>query len=80
MDFLNGIGETVSSLGETLIGMLPKSPFYYIDANPEVKQVLRYLNWFFPIDLMIPILEVWLLVIAGYYIIQAILRWAKIIE
>ncbi len=80
MDFLNGIGETVSSLGETLIELLPKSPFYYIDANPEVKQVLRYLNWFFPIDLMIPILEFWLLAIVGYYIFQVILRWVKIIE
>jgi len=80
MDFLKSIEETISSLGEKLIGILPKSPFYYIDANPEVKHVLRYLNWFFPIDLMIPILEGWLLVIVGYYIIQALLRWAKIIE
>lgn len=80
MEFLESVGETLSSLGDKLIEILPKSPFYYIDAKPEVKQVLRYLNWFFPIDLMIPILEGWLLVIAGYYIFQAILRWVKIIE
>lgn len=80
MDFLKAIGETLSGLGDKIIEILPKSPFYYFDANPEVKQILRYLNWFFPIDLMIPILEGWLLVIGGYYIIQAILRWAKIIE
>ena len=80
MDFLNAIGETLSGLGNKLIEILPKSPFYYFDANPDVKQVLRYLNWFIPIDTMLSITEGWLTAIALYYVYQAILRWAKIIE
>lgn len=80
MDFLDKIGETVSSLGDKLIDLLPKSPFYYIDVNPAVKQVLHYLNWFIPIDLMIPILEGWLIAIGLYYVFQIILRWVKFIE
>lgn len=80
MDFLEKFGETVSSFGEKLIEILPKSPFYYFDANPEVKQVLRYLNWFIPIDTMLSITEGWLTAIAFYYVYQWILRWVKYIE
>ena len=80
MDFLKAIGETLSGLGDNLIKILPKSPFYYFDANPEVKQVLHYLNWFIPIDIMLSITEGWLIVIASYYVYQVILRFAKIIE
>lgn len=80
MDFFKAIGETLSSLGDKLIEILPKSPFYYFYANPEVKQILRYLNWFIPIDTMLSITEGWLTAIAIYYIIQGVLRWAKIIE
>ena len=80
MDFLEKFGETVSSFGEKLIEILPKSPFYYFDANPEVKQVLRYLNWFIPIDTMLSITEGWLTAIALYYVYQWILRWVNYIE
>lgn len=80
MDFLKAIGETLSGLGDKIIGFLPKSPFYYIEANPEVKQVLRHLNWFIPIDTMLALTEAWLTAIAIYYVVQAILRWAKVID
>lgn len=80
MDFLEAIGETLSGLGDKIIEFLPKSPFYYIEAYPEVKQVLRYLNWFIPIDTMLALTESWLTAIAIYYVIQAILRFVKIIE
>lgn len=80
MDFLKAIGETVSGIGEKLIEILPKSPFYYFDANPKVKQILCYLNWFIPIDIMLSITEGWLTAIALYYVFQVLLRWSKFIE
>ena len=80
MDFLNSLSETVSSIGDKIIGILPKSPFTFLDANPQVKEVLGFLNWFFPIDTMIALTETWLIAIGIYYVVQALLRWANIIE
>lgn len=80
MDFLNAIGDTVSSIGDKIISILPKSPFIFLDANPQVKEVLGFLNWFFPIDTMIAMTEFWLTAIVIYYVLQVILRWVKIIE
>ena len=80
MDFLNSLGETVKGIGNSIIGILPKSPFVFLDANPQIKEVLGFLNWFMPIDTMIAITEPWLTAIGIYYVLQAILRWAKIIE
>ena len=59
---------------------IPKSPFTFLDANPQVKEVLGFLNWFFPIDTMIALTETWLIAIGIYYVVQALLRWANIIE
>ena len=80
MDFLNSLGDTVKGIGNSIIGILPKSPFVFLDANPQIKEVLGFLNWFMPIDTMIAITEPWLTAIGIYYVLQAILRWANIIE
>lgn len=80
MDFINSIGDTVKGIGNSILSILPKSPFVFLEASPEVKKVLEFLNWFFPIDTMIAMTEWWLVAIGIYYVIQAILRWAKIIE
>lgn len=80
MDFLNGLGDTVSGIFNNILDILPKSPFVFLEANPQVKEVLEFLNWFFPIDTMIAMTEAWLTAIVIYYVVQAILRWAKIIE
>lgn len=80
MDFLDKLRDTVSGIGDKIIGILPKSPFTFLAASPQVAEVLGYLNWFFPIDTMIAMTEAWLTAIVIYYVFQAILRWAKIIE
>lgn len=80
MDFLNAIGETVSDIGDKIISILPKSPFVFLDSNSQIKEILAFLNWFFPIDTMIAMTEFWLTAILIYYVVQVILRWVKIIE
>lgn len=80
MDFLDKLGETVSSIGNQIIGFLPKSPIVYLQTIPEIEKYLGMLNWFIPIYTMIGLTEAWLVAIGIYYVIQAILRWAKIIE
>lgn len=80
MDFFNFIKDGFTSFVEKLIDILPKSPITYITANSEVKQILGYVNYFIPIYAVISVLEVWLVAILIYYIVQVILRWLKVIE
>lgn len=80
MDFFNFLGEQFADLGETIVNSLPVSPIVWLEANPTIRLYLSYVNWFIPIYLMIPILEAWLICILCYYVIQVVLRWAKVIE
>ena len=41
MDFLESLGETVSGIGNKILGILPKSPFTFLDANPQVREILE---------------------------------------
>ena len=80
MDFLEKLGESVSSIGNQILDILPKSPITFLELIPEVEKYLGMVNWFIPIYTMIGLTEGWLIVIGIYYVVQAILRWAKIIE
>lgn len=80
MDFFNFIAEQFDSIGNTIVNALPTSPIVWLQANEEIKLYLSYVNWFFPIYSIIPVVETWLLCILAYYLIQVILRWVKAIE
>lgn len=80
MDFFNFIGEQFADLGQTIVDALPGSPIVWLQANSQIQQYLKWVNWFIPIYQMIPILEVWLVAILCYYVVQVILRWAKVVE
>lgn len=80
MDFLQGLGETVSSLWEKIVDLMPTCPIKFIHTIPEVEKYLGMLNWFIPIDSMISIGIVWVSAISVYYGVQLILRWIKAIE
>lgn len=74
------LGNTISELWEKLVDFLPISPIVFIQSIPEVEKYLGMLNWFIPIYTLISMTEAWLTAIVTYYVVQAILRWAKIIE
>lgn len=80
MDFFNFLAEQFQDLGQTIVDALPSSPIVWLEANDTVKLYLSYVNWFIPIYSMIPVLEGWLICILIYYVVQVILRWAKIVE
>lgn len=80
MDFLQGLGESVSSLWEKIVDIMLTCPINFIHTIPEVEKYLGMLNWFIPIDSMISIGIVWVSAIAVYYGVQLILRWIKAIE
>lgn len=80
MDFLNGLGETVSSIWEKILDFLPGCPIEFIYTIPEVKKYLGMVNWFIPIESMISLTTAWIIAIIAYYGYQLILRWIKAIE
>ncbi len=79
-EFFKMVSDGFSSLADKIIEILPKSPIYFVNSIPAVKEVLGYLNWFFPIDSMLALTETWLIAIIVYYIVQVILRWVKVVE
>lgn len=80
MDFFNFVSEQFSNLGETIVNALPSSPIVWLEANTQIRQYLKWVNWFIPIYQMIPILEAWLVCVVCYYVLQIILRWIKVVE
>lgn len=80
MDFFDKIGMGISEVFNKLLDVLPKSPIFYLESNPEIRNILSYVNYFIPISTMISIAETWLITIAAYYVYQVILRWIKMVE
>lgn len=80
--FIKVINLIISSVGNALsliIGILPHSPFHYLE-NSSVSEWLGYLNWIIPIDYIITFLEAWLVAIGMFYIYQSFARWVKLIQ
>lgn len=77
MDFFNWISEKITSLIDTIIGALPKSPIVWLECNPIVSEFMPYVNWFIPVYTFISMAELWVTACVAYYSIKLILRWAK---
>ena len=70
----------VNKFLDTVMRLLPTSPFIrYIDALATLPY-LKYLNWFIPVPSLIVIGQAWLTAIALYYIYSIVLRWIKAIK
>lgn len=80
MDFFTWLGEKFSDLADKLINALPPSPIAWLQANSEINKYMSYVNWFIPVYTFIGMMEVWLTAVVIYYVVQVILRWAKIVE
>ena len=73
------VDETLSEI----IGWLPNSPFTsYMGAvtDPNVISVLKWFNLFIGVPNIIVTFELWLVAVAGYYIISSILRSIKAVQ
>lgn len=72
--------EIVKEFLDTVMRLLPTSPFIrYIDALQSLPY-LSYLNWFIPISTFIVISQGWLLAVGLYYVYSIVLRWIKAIK
>ena len=79
---MEGLTSNIYNVVEGILSILPDSPFAFIVdlGNTPVAQWLKWVNWFVPVYMFIPILEAWLSAIAIYYVYQLVLRWAKAIQ
>lgn len=75
---LNKLIKALGFIADHAVKLLPPSPFLAF-SNIQIPQ-LSALNWLIPIDFMVTVTSYWLSAILVYYVVQTILRWAKVIE
>lgn len=64
---------------ESIIRVLPLSPFTeWIDQFSELP-FLGYLNWFFPVRGCLAVMAAWLVAVTAFYVYSVIARWVKLI-
>lgn len=79
ISFCNFLIESIANLFNSIINLLPKSPFLDISLAP-IQEYLGYMNWIIPVGAIKKIVTLWLGAIAVYYIYSIVLRWVKAIE
>lgn len=76
---LEWMKELINSFAQTLMSVLPTSPFQQFLGDFSDIPYLGWLNWFIPIGSFIRIGIVWLSAIAIFYLYSIIMRWVKMI-
>jgi hypothetical protein len=69
--------DKLNDILNAVLHLLPDSPFHFT-LSPEVQNILGYVNWFVPFDLICPILFVWTNAVLVYYAYRVVLKWTKI--
>lgn len=79
---LDGLTASLVEFAISVIELFPESPFLILEelSTTEFYDLLRFLNWFIPINTFITIFDTWLVGVALYYAYQVVLRWIKVIE
>lgn len=75
----NWICDTLYELLNSIIDLLPDSPFQMLDNSP-ISKYLVYINYFVDFAFIVDTLTLWLVAVAGYYTYSVILRMIKTID
>lgn len=71
--------ETGHGLLDTIVNLLPRSPFAaFIDQFAGLP-FLGYLNWFIPVRQILIVMAAWLAAVSIFYLYSVIMRWVKLI-
>lgn len=71
--------DVFNAFADSLMKLLPVSPFQrYLDMFSDIPY-LGILNWFIPIGTFVRIGFAWLSVISVFYLYSVVMRWLKII-
>ena len=76
----NAITDAVDDIVNSVVILLPDSPFADVEIPAEVVSLMGYVNYFVPIAAMLAIGASWLVAIGTYYLYQTILRWTQTIK
>lgn len=79
---IEDIQYLVSDLGQTVLKVLPDSPFTEVIEKFDIisSEALAFLNWFFPVGDVLKILSVWGVAVGGYYAYSAVMRHIKLVS
>lgn len=81
--FYEGMIDIVTSLAQSIISLLPQSPFREIINNWQLdsnfQMYLGWLNWFFPVSQILTLIGLWLSAYLLFLIYSIIMRWIKMI-
>ena len=78
--FFSFLIDKLQGILNTVVNVLPNSPFIVVSMQSEASEWFAYVNWFIPLSSFVAILEAWLSAIVIWYVYQVILRWAKVTE
>lgn len=76
-DFINSVVDIFSGVLDSIIELLPLSPFARFTYMTLDSGLLALLNYFLPIAEIVSVLQLWLIAVAGYYIYKFILKFIR---
>lgn len=68
-----------NSLADTVVDLLPSSPFQEFISEFGSFQYLGWLNWFFPVGDCLRVMAIWLGAVGLFYFYSIVMRWLKMI-
>ena len=68
-----------NSLKDTIVSVLPLSPFQEFISQFRSLPYLGWLNWFFPVGDCLTVMAVWLGAVGLFYLYSIVMRWLKMI-
>ena len=73
------IYKWAANMAQSIMSLLPTSPFRQFIENWDAPQYLGWLNWFMPVSEILTIITLWLTAIGLFYLYSIIMRWVKMI-
>lgn len=71
--------DLFSQVGQTIISLLPLSPFAQFYESWTAPEWVSWLNWFVPVQEILVVMAAWAGAIAVYYVYSVIARWLGVI-
>lgn len=79
----DGLTSSIVSALISVINLFPESPIQLgLNAleTTAFYDIIRYVNYFIPVGIMLSSLALWLSAVACYYVYQIVLRWVHLID
>lgn len=75
MDFAGAFNGLIDSI----LQLLPTSPFRPFLSELGQLPYLSWVNWFFPVGDCLRVMTVWLVAITVFYLYSVVMRWVKLL-